>query len=359
MDTRHASHSALCAIHFTPWTQLSGAQRSLLALVREQSRHQATAVLVESEGPLAQHARELGAIVGVLGCDSLDPDETRADQSNTDLIERLVARVGAGILHCHSAYGMRWMWPIASQLDMTLVCHQRDNYSPNFFHRDLERADGIIAISQAVLVTLPPNLRMKASVIYNATQAFDNRTSNPRPQIGMAARSIPGKGMHLFLDAVLPLLNHYDFEVSVWGLWSSEDPAVSENVIQRVNQLTATQKSRVHLQGFREDIDEFYRHMDVVVVPSTDPEPFGRVAIEAMAWGCVTIVAGHGGLLETVQDDMSGMVFIPGCSDSLRSKIETALSDSQLCSTMRVRGKERARTCFSLRGHYDAVQSFY
>ena len=51
-----------------------------------------------------------------------------------------------------------------------------------------------------------------------------------------------------------------------------------------------------------EDLDALYRVADVCVVPSLY-EPFGLVALEAMAAGCPCVVADTGGLREIVPDD--------------------------------------------------------
>ena len=57
----------------------------------------------------------------------------------------------------------------------------------------------------------------------------------------------------------------------------------------------------INFHGFQSNTAPFYMNADVVVVPSRNPEPFGRVVIEAMAFGCTVIIAGHGGMLEIIE----------------------------------------------------------
>jgi glycosyltransferase involved in cell wall biosynthesis len=83
------------------------------------------------------------------------------------------------------------------------------------------------------------------------------------------------------------------------------------------------------------------------------------MALESMAWGCIPIVAGHGGLLEIVDDKITGLVFQPGDAASLRLKIETVLHDAELCCDIRRNGPARVREKFSLDAHYEAVQVIY
>lgn len=52
--------------------------------------------------------------------------------------------------------------------------------------------------------------------------------------------------------------------------------------------------------GAIEDMKEFYSKLKILLVPSTWPEPFGRVAVEAMASGIPVIASRVGGLPEAV-----------------------------------------------------------
>jgi glycogen(starch) synthase len=76
-------------------------------------------------------------------------------------------------------------------------------------------------------------------------------------------------------------------------------------------------------------LHSLYRVSDVCVVPSIY-EPFGLVALEAMASGCLTIVADTGGLREVVPGDGSvGLRFRSRDSDSLGAILENVLADDE------------------------------
>src|SRR4029434_5064571 len=72
-----------------------------------------------------------------------------------------------------------------------------------------------------------------------------------------------------------------------------------------------------------------YRIADVCVVPSIY-EPFGLVALEAMASGCPCIVADTGGLREVVAHGEVGLRFRAGDADSLGEVTERVLADEAL-----------------------------
>lgn len=351
----------LPAIHFTPWGQLSGAQRSLLGLVEEQTKRQPTGLLILNENSVGTRAKALGAKVMVMHAHDGKKFEPIVYTSQIESLKNLALEVGANIIHCHSAYGMRYILKIAREANLKIVCHQRDNYLDDDFHRDLKHADTIISISWSVYKTLPEMLQKRSTVIYNGMRIPHTCLSGSGTgiRIGMAGRSIQEKGAHLFLDAVLLLMADYNFEVWIWGLWSSRTEDISQEIIDRVNGISEQFRKRITLEPFREDIENFYKNVDIVVIPSLHPEPFGRMALESMACGCATIVAGHGGLSEIVDDKVTGLLFEPGNEKSLSSQIGLLLSDEQLRSDIRRKGPEKSLEKFSPEKHYDEIQSIY
>lgn len=76
-------------------------------------------------------------------------------------------------------------------------------------------------------------------------------------------------------------------------------------------------------------LHSLYRIADLTVVPSIY-EPFGLVALEAMASGCPTIVADTGGLREVVPNEEVGLRFRSRDPQSLATMMERVLSDAAL-----------------------------
>src|SRR5205807_4009971 len=77
-------------------------------------------------------------------------------------------------------------------------------------------------------------------------------------------------------------------------------------------------------------LHSLYRIADLCVVPSIY-EPFGLVALEAMASGCPCIVADTGGLREIVpEDERVGLRFNGGDAEHLEVMVERLLTDDAL-----------------------------
>jgi glycogen synthase len=81
---------------------------------------------------------------------------------------------------------------------------------------------------------------------------------------------------------------------------------------------------------------------DVVVVPSRY-EPFGLVALEAMAVGTCVVVTRTGGLAETVADDVTGRVVDVGDVDGLTAALVELLADPATRDRLARAGRHAAR----------------
>ena len=76
-------------------------------------------------------------------------------------------------------------------------------------------------------------------------------------------------------------------------------------------------------------LHSLYRVADLCIVPSIY-EPFGLVALEAMASGCLCVVADTGGLREVVPaDGTAGLRFPTGDADALQQLLARVLTDDR------------------------------
>jgi glycosyltransferase involved in cell wall biosynthesis len=79
------------------------------------------------------------------------------------------------------------------------------------------------------------------------------------------------------------------------------------------------------LVPFQDDIARVYRALNVVVHASTQPEPFGRTIVEAMACARPVIVARAGGAAELFDEGENALGFEPGSAAGLAEVMKRAL----------------------------------
>jgi glycosyltransferase involved in cell wall biosynthesis len=84
---------------------------------------------------------------------------------------------------------------------------------------------------------------------------------------------------------------------------------------------------RLRLLGFRPDTATIYGASDVVVIPSTNPDPLPNVALEAAACGCCVVAADQGGLPEIIRDGRTGRLFRAGRPEALAAVLDELRQD--------------------------------
>ena len=90
-------------------------------------------------------------------------------------------------------------------------------------------------------------------------------------------------------------------------------------------------------------LHSLYRIADLTVVPSIY-EPFGLVALEAMASGCPCLVADTGGLREVVPNENVGLRFRSRDPESLGQMAERVLTDTELRERLVAEASEHVLT---------------
>ena len=91
---------------------------------------------------------------------------------------------------------------------------------------------------------------------------------------------------------------------------------------------------------------QLYRDAAVVVIPSLWEEPFGLVAVEAMACGVPVVASRLGGLASIVEDGETGFLVTPGDERELAQRLEALLTDPVLRKRMGTAGRRRAVEVF-------------
>jgi glycogen synthase len=139
----------------------------------------------------------------------------------------------------------------------------------------------------------------------------------------LVGRLVYEKGFHLALDALAPVIEKLGgvrFVVAGTG--------TAEGELRRQARRLGLDRNGVFLGWVGDDmLHSLYRISDLCIVPSIY-EPFGLVALEAMASGCLCVVADTGGLREVVPGDGTvGLRFPSRDAAALQEVLERVLTD--------------------------------
>ena len=130
-----------------------------------------------------------------------------------------------------------------------------------------------------------------------------------------------------------------------------------QNLQQLVTDLNLSR--HVIFTGFRADIPRIMAASDMVVHSSSEPEPFGRVIVEAMAVGRPVIATAAGGVLDIIEDRVNGLLVPPKNSNLMAQAIQKLLQNQEQARLIGQRAQCRVRECFSPKQHVTAVENIY
>lgn len=246
-----------------------------------------------------------------------------------------------------------------------IICHVREIPSKGqlLFFRALFRLSNVELIfnSQATREAFS----LPGSVIYNGVDDISEGSQNKGSNISihstaeelhllLIGRINTWKGQDFLLHALakLPMQQRKNIELCIVGSPFEGYEYLEDDLVRLIEQYEL--QTQVKMIPFCSDPSIHYHWADYVVVPSTKPEPFGRVAVEAFAGGKPVIAANHGGLTEIVTDTIDGYLFHP-CDDTalatLISKLPKYSSrEYEILSS-------NARQCFESRFSAQTYQS--
>jgi len=327
------------------------------------------ALVVSRGGPMVHELERVGARHITLPVHSKNPLRWRA---TFDALTDLIWHEGVDLVHARSRLPAWLAWRAArrNRVPFVTTFHQRPAAATavkRLYNSVMVRGDRVIAISHYVADRLladygldPARLRViprgvdltlfdPGKVTAERLVRLSDRWRIPDgvPVVMMPARVTKWKGHGLLVEALSRLERG-----SCHCLMVGEDEgrrsvkAALEPVIARLG-LTP----HVHFVGRCDDMPAAYKLADVVVSASLDPEPFGRVMIEAQAMGRPIVATDHGGARESVLAGQTGWLVTPGDPGAMADGIRAAL---ELDTEGRRRLSERAVA--HVHGHFSRYQ---
>lgn len=227
----------------------------------------------------------------------------------------------------------------------------------------VRRSDRIIAVSGAVADYLSPAPAGRIAVLYNGVEERESTDGDVilpgrRPRIGFIGRLNRWKGYEVFLVAATRLAERHpeaDF-VLIGGAPPGEEGRLVDlrTAIER-----AGLRGRIFAIGHQPWADRAYGELDVVAVPSTWPEPFGLVIVEAMRAGSAVVATRHGAAPELIDDGTTGLLVPPGDAGALVDAIAMLLDDPARRSRIVAAARATARERFTVTRFLDGLEAIY
>jgi len=227
--------------------------------------------------------------------------------------------------------------------------------------------------TQAWLLAQAPRLAGRSVVVFNGLPpvpvSLPSEAAAFRTEIGavpsdvvatLAGRLNHWKGQGLLIEAVGLLKREGrlgPLRVAIVGDVYAGNEEVRSRLQAQV--LALGLQDCVRFVRFVADIYPVWRGSQIAVVPSTEPEPFGMVAIEAMACGLPVVAAAHGGLLDIVVNEETGLLFTPGDPQALAGALARLASNPALRQRLGQAGAQRQHAQFSMQRQIDDTRAVY
>lgn len=174
--------------------------------------------------------------------------------------------------------------------------------------------------------------------------------------LALVGRISRWKGQQLLLSAFYELQKKYsNCKLLLVGSTPFGQEFLAENLKQKIGYWKLEEK--VKILPFQKNIQHIWENIDIAIVPSTEPEPFGMVAIEAMMAAKPVIGANHGGLQEIIINNETGLLFIPNNKADLLQKLEHLINHSELQKRFGKNGLHRAQTLFSTKKYVNSIKN--
>ncbi|WVM88260.1 glycosyltransferase family 4 protein [Halopseudomonas pachastrellae] len=358
----------ILAIHQS--SDLYGSDRSFLsaisALSHEPASHQDINIILPNDGPLSKELEKLGAQI------HYDPRgylrRAAIKKPFNFIFESFLAYIRIlKLVKRHDTIYINTIVCLSAILAITFtkkrkIIHVRE--IPTGI--ELKAFRILLRISGAQLIYNSAATRtafgLPGEVIYNGVPASTRRPAEAigskegRPvRVLMLGRINTWKGQDLLLSALSHTHSHLD--VRIVGSTVNEQQHILEEL-----KYSAEKLSSVHSVAFFDFTDTPDNHLawsDYVIVPSLKPEPFGRVAIEGLAFGKPVIGSKHGGLVEIIQNCHNGFLFEPGSAIALGSLLESLpLPESQQYQSLSNNALTDYADRFSLTAYQASIKSF-
>ena len=258
---------------------------------------------------------------------------------------------------CRPLYMGRYMHGVARpwRIQLALLWQQ---FHIRLFRSALKRVDGVIGVSEGILDVYRQaglQLGQKTAVIYNLPPTKPSNYDVTAVKAKFALKNEPivlyagkfslGKGTQILVKAADQLIQK---KASIQFLFAGHgDIQLNGPHTRNLGRLS------------HDELQALYQLADMVIIPSTWPEPLSRVGLEAMAAGKPLIGTRVGGTPEQIIDGKTGYIVPRKDPSALAEAILRLLADEALRQEMGQQAKELVETKFSATASLHRMIHFY
>lgn len=353
-------------LFINPSSKIGGAERSLLQILSALDKEKyEPIVLLSASGPLSEELLKLKVKVVHMPQALIEAHSIIELPIALIWLHMIVKKYKISLIHCNSKFCCRLPILYSAIFKNKAIIHWRDfsiwpdekkyirNYQKRLFFFAVSKEIGSFLIQNGAG-------QEKIAIIYDgADSSFYNVPPPParaKMTVAITGRIDNWKG-HEYLIEAMGKLKDFPIDLQVFGEFHNvNDPKYLDKLKAKVNALGLT--DRVRFTGFQKDPASTLAWADIVCVPSIF-EPFGMVAVEAMAAGRPVIASNTGGLKDIIEDGATGYLVEPKSAGAIAEKLKLLHSNPELRKKMGAAGRERAKRFFSIPEQIKKIEERY
>lgn len=294
-------------------------------------------------------------------------------------IGRMISKIRPDLVHLNNSYAVNHDWVLACRRKgIKIIAHDRGARPPaslqtRFF---VQFMDAVISVSDAYLKNInEQGLKpKKACRVYNGLDAKTFKDLAPSINrdlvradlgvgeheilIGMVGNIDHWKGQLVLLEAIYRVKQQYDHVKAVFVGKTVRGGEEYERKLRTYIDDHGLQETVV-LAGYREDVPALLAAFDIFAHASVEPEPFGRVIIEAMAMQKPIVATNSGGPVEIIEHNRSGLLVPMGESKAMAEAILFYLDNPSEAKRIATAAQERFYENFTSEKMVQGVEKVY
>lgn len=210
----------------------------------------------------------------------------------------------------------------------------------------------------AAIIKKPNKLRIVYNAIESKQQKIEcNYKDNKKTLVvGMAGRINRWKGQKLFIDMAEKVLTQYEnVKFLIAGSAYNGEEYLYSDLEEYINKNNLSQN--IELLGLVNDMDDFYSKLDIFILPSIQPEPFGLVVIEAMDKALPVVATNHGGPTEIIENGVDGYLVNYTDSIEMSKVVLDLLNDEKQREKIGSKAKLKRDTIFTISNYVNQISN--
>jgi lipopolysaccharide heptosyltransferase II len=354
-------------LQILPELNVGGVERGTVDLARELLERGHQALVVSAGGALVQQLESAGAKHFRL---PVHKKSLFTILTSIPRLVRILQREKVDIVHARSRVPALIAFLACRRTGTNFLTTCHGYYSRHFFSRIMGWGRLVIVASRVIawhmmedfgvpkerIRSIPRGVDLEEFSFHRRVE--DRKDKTGKFTIGVIGRLTPIKGHKYFLQALAKVIRIFpQAQALIVGEASTGKEKYREELKILARRLSL--QGYVDFVGWQKNIPRVLSRLDVLVLPTISQEAFGRVLIEAGAYGVPVVATRVGGIVDIIDDGVNGLLVQPKSAADLASAIIRIAKDPKLSQKLVQAARKNVEENFTLTQMADKTIKVY